>query len=270
MTETSTPAALFTERKAEAAGFSIRYFEAGEGDPLVVLHGAGGVRLTQALGLLSLDFRVLAVELPGWGDEPNDRSQTLGDLGDCVAAWAEAVGLEWYHLLGTSFGGAVALHLALRYPDRVSSLVLDAPAQFRVGARSPAQMSPEEMLRAFRAHPERKPLPQPPDPVAQARTWPVVDRLLVQAPEYDADVVARMAHCPVRTLVLFGTKDGVIPPENGRVYRRFMPNCTLQYVYDAAHSIQEDRAEAFADVAGDFLRRGLQYLVPDHDGMINP
>ena len=45
----------------------------------------------------------------------------------------------------------------------------------------------------------------------------------------------------------------MIPPENGRTYRRFMRNSSLQYVHDAAHDIQGDRAEAFADVVGDFL-----------------
>jgi hypothetical protein len=44
----------------------------------------------------------------------------------------------------------------------------------------------------------------------------------------------------------------------------------LQYVHDAAHDIQGDRAEAFADVVGDFLRRGMAFLVPDQDTLINP
>lgn len=268
---TETPAAsLFAERKAEADGFSVRYYEAGDGDPLLVVHGAGGVSLTPALGTLSQAFRVCAVELPGWGEQANERSQTLDDLAMTVAAAGEAIGLARYHLLGTSLGGAVALHLALLYPDRVSSLILEGPAQFRVGSRSPAEIPPDQLVRAFRAHPEREPAFQPPDPQAMARYWPIVDRVLTRAPAYDEDVVARMRDCQVRTLVLFGTKDGIIPPENGRTYRRYMPNCTLQYVYDAAHDIQADRAEAFADVTSDFLHRGVQYLLPDAGTLLNP
>ena len=79
-----------------------------------------------------------------------------------------------------------------------------------------------------------------------------------------------MAESDVRTLVLFGEFDGVIPPENGRTYRRFMKNSSLKYVQEAAHDIQGDRAEALAEVVGDFLRRGMAFLVPDQDTLINP
>ena len=47
-------------------------------------------------------------------------------------------------------------------------------------------------------------------------------------------------------------------------------NSSLQYVYDAAHDIQSDRPEAFADVVGDFLDRGMKFLINDQDGLINP
>jgi hypothetical protein len=49
-----------------------------------------------------------------------------------------------------------------------------------------------------------------------------------------------------------------------------MRNSSLQYVYDAAHDIQSDRPEAFADVVGDFLERGMKFLINDQDGLINP
>jgi pimeloyl-ACP methyl ester carboxylesterase len=260
----------FTERMAAADGFRLRYFEAGTGDPLVTIHGAGGVRLTPALDLLAAERRVIAVELPGFGGVPNDVSQSLDDLAGTVAALAAALGLERYHLLGTSLGGAVALHVALRFPGRVTSLVLEAPAQFRVGGRDPASLPAAEAVRAFRAHPDRAPAWEPADPARQAVSRPLVARVLTGTPEYDESVAERMTACPVRTLVLFGTRDGVIPPENGRIYRRLMPNCTLQYVYDAAHAIAQDRAAAFADVTGDFLRRGLRFLIREQDTLINP
>ena len=75
---------------------------------------------------------------------------------------------------------------------------------------------------------------------------------------------------PTRTLILFGRDDGIINPINGRVLRRNLRNSSLQYVYDAAHDIQSDRPEAFADVVGDFLERGMKFLINDQDGLINP
>ncbi len=65
------------EKSVEADGFTIRYWEEGEGDPVVVLHGAGGPVPSVALDLLSAQNRILLFELPGWGEQPNDRSQSL-------------------------------------------------------------------------------------------------------------------------------------------------------------------------------------------------
>jgi pimeloyl-ACP methyl ester carboxylesterase len=258
------------EKSVEADGFTIRYYEEGEGDPVVVLHGAGGPVPSVALDLLSAQNRILLFELPGWGEQPNDRSQSLADLGNTVVAAMDALGLERTHVMGTSLGGAVALHLALDHPERVTSLVLEAPAAFRVGSVPPPSLSPEQMVKAFRRHPDREPAWTGPNPEVMGRAWPIVERVLVSTPEYDEALTARMAQSDVRTLVLFGEFDGVIPPDNGRTYRRFMKNSSLQYVHDAAHDIQGDRAEAFADVVGDFLKRGMAFLVPDQDTLINP
>lgn len=258
------------QQTVAADGFDLRYEEAGDGPSLVVLHGAGGPRWSPALDLLAQDHRVILLELPGFGTEVNDRSQSLGDLAGTVAAFIDALGLAPTHVLGTSLGGAVGLHLALDHPDQVTSLVLEAPAAFRVGSTPPNQLSPEQFIKAFRRHPEREPHMTPPDPEQMARSWPVVERVLVSTPEYDEALVERMQSCGVRTLVLFGEFDGVIPVENGRTYRRHMSNCSFQIVHDAAHDIQGDRPEAFADVVGDFLRRGMAFLVPDKDTLINP
>jgi pimeloyl-ACP methyl ester carboxylesterase len=108
----------------------------------------------------------------------------------------------------------------------------------------------------------------PPDPEFMGRVWPTVERLMGDGS--DDELLARLADVPTKTLILFGRDDGIINPINGRALRRAMRNSSLQYVYDAAHDIQSDRPEAFADVVGDFLRRGMKFLINDQDGLINP
>jgi len=260
-----TPGADFTEHSVAADGFTVRYFEAGQGDPLIVLHGAGGPRFTVALDLLATRRRVILIEMPGFGAEPNTRTQTLAEMAGTVAAAVQALGIDRYHLLGTAFGGAVAVRLALAAPDRLISLVLEAPATFLVGAVPPGQA-----VRAFRMHRDRSPAFEPPDPAAMAIFLPLVDRLLASQPAYDEEVAGLLPQCFVRTLVLFGDEDGVIPAGNGRTFRRLMPNCVYILVHDAAHDIQGGRAEAFADVVGGFLDRGLQFLLPDASNLIHP
>ena len=76
----SSPGAAFREGHVEADGFRIRYCEAGEGAPLIHLHGAGGLRLTPAHDLLAQHYRVIAFEMPGFGNSPASRA-----IGGCVS-----------------------------------------------------------------------------------------------------------------------------------------------------------------------------------------
>ena len=86
MTLTEAPGAAFRESFVEADGFRIRYLEAGQGTPLVHLHGAGGLRLTPAHDLLRQQHRVIAFEMPGFGPSPeNTRTRTMADLAGTMA-----------------------------------------------------------------------------------------------------------------------------------------------------------------------------------------
>ena len=88
----AAPGAAFREGFIEADGFRIRYAEAGEGVPLVHLHGAGGLRLTPAHDLLARHFRVIAFEMPGFGHSPeNTRTRTLPELALTMARAADAL-----------------------------------------------------------------------------------------------------------------------------------------------------------------------------------
>src|SRR5207302_397293 len=76
----AAPGAAFREGFVEADGFRIRYAEAGEGAPLVHLHGAGGLRLSPAHDLLARQFRVIAFEMPGFGASPeNTSTETMAE-----------------------------------------------------------------------------------------------------------------------------------------------------------------------------------------------
>jgi pimeloyl-ACP methyl ester carboxylesterase len=142
----------FTRHTVNAAGFDIAYYEAGQGTPIVVLPGAGGPNLGPAYDSLAQQYRVIMIELPGWGATPNNVADFDG-LADQVVAAIDAIGLETFHLLGTSFGGACAIHLASNHPTRVISLTLESPAKLRVDSVNPAELPPEQFVAAFRSHP---------------------------------------------------------------------------------------------------------------------
>ncbi|PYN72331.1 MAG: hypothetical protein DMD97_23705 [Candidatus Rokuibacteriota bacterium] len=268
LTETSL-ASPFTEGFVEADGFRIRYLQAGQGVPLVHFHGAGGLRLTPAHELLSSRFRVVAFEMPGFGDSPeNKRTQTMPELASTMGWAISKLGIDTFNLMGTSFGGKTALWLALQSPQNVHALVLEAPAAIRQpGAASPAG-TPEEIARLLYAHPERLGSIPPPDPAVRAKTQPLVQRL--RGPDRDADLEARLPELPTPTLVLFGTRDRVIAPAMGRVYKDLLPSCHLVFVYDAGHGIGTDRPEAFTDVVTDFLERREAFVISRAETVIHP
>jgi pimeloyl-ACP methyl ester carboxylesterase len=260
---------MFTEGFVEADGFRIRYMEAGQGTPLVHLHGAGGLLLTSGHDLLSRQFRVIAFEMPGFGQSPeNTRTRDMPELASTMARAADKLGLDDYNLIGTSFGGKTALWQALQHPDRVTALVLEAPGARRPEGFEPPSGSPEEIARRLYAHPERVARPPTPDPAILEKHRRLVTRL--GGPARDDDLEQRFCELTAPTLVLFGTLDAVIPPEMGRLYKELIPNSHLVFVYDAGHVISADRPEAFTEVVADFLERHEAFIISRTETVIHP
>jgi pimeloyl-ACP methyl ester carboxylesterase len=264
------PDDLFTEGYVEADGFRIRYREAGQGEPLVCLHGAGGLRLSPAHVLLGQQYRVILFEAPGFGQSPaNDRSQSMAELAQTLARAIANLGVEPCNLMGNSFGGSLALWLAIQQPEQVQALVLVAPAAIRPEASAPPRhLSPEERMARLYAHPERQAPSSPPDTAIVEKQQALVQRLI--GPPRDEGLERRMTGLNLPVLVLFGTEDRMIPSEMGRLYSEKLPNCHLILVYDAGHAVDADRPEAFVSVVGDFLQRHEAFLVNRQSGLIHP
>src|SRR5579884_3017715 len=113
------------EGYVEADGFRIRWLESGHGRPLVWLHGAGGLQLKPGHHLLASHYRLIGLEMPGFGASPaNDRHQTSQQLAATMAQALRALALERCVLWGTSFGGRIALWLALEAPELIDKIVL--------------------------------------------------------------------------------------------------------------------------------------------------
>ncbi len=260
--------ASFSESFVDADGFSIRYLEAGTGKPLVFIHGAGGLHLSPAHRVLAEQFHVVAFEVPGFGTSPvNDRSNSVADIGATLVKAADQLGLGRFNLWGTSFGGAVAFWAAVSSPSSVDALVLEAPGVIlpQGGVRPAA--SPEEMRRRLYAHPERQPPAEPPEPEITAKQRAFVQRLQRIPRE---EVERRMAELDVPTLVVFGTRDQLISPDLGRVYREKMPKCHFVLLYDAGHEAAADRPEAFTSLVSDFIERREAFIVTQRSSLLHP
>jgi len=264
-----SPGGAFREGFVEVDGFRIRYCEAGQGPPLVHLHGAGGLRLNAAHDLLATRFGVIAVEMPGFGQsEENTRTRTIAELAMTIVKAADALGLDRFDLMGTSFGGKAALWLAVTHPERVRALVLEAPAAIRPQNAARVSGTPEQMAARLYAHPERMPPLPATAPKVQAKQQRLVARL--RGPDRDAELETAMRQLDTPTLVLFGTLDRVIPSGMGRHYKELLPNGHLVLVYDSGHAIGAERPEAFAEIVTDFLERHEAFLISRAETVIHP
>jgi len=267
--QAASPGGGFREAFVEADGFRIRYCEAGQGAPLVHLHGAGGLRLNASHDLLAERCRVIAVEMPGFGQsEENTRTHMMPELATTIVKAADALGLDRFDLMGTSFGGKAALWLAVQHPERVRALVLEAPAAIRPSRTAPVSGTPEQMAARLYAHPERMPPLPAADPAIQAKQQRLVVRL--RGPDRDAELEGALRQLDIPTLVLFGTLDRVIPPEMGRHYKELLPNGHLVLLYDAGHAIGAERPDAFVEVVTDFLDRHEAFLISRAETMMHP
>ena len=115
------------------AGHEIAYCEAGEGPPLICLHGLGGTKasfLPTMAALAPEGHRVIAIDLPGFGDSDKPHAAPFDApwYADVVTGLLDALGYERASFAGNSMGGRIALELGMCETDRVDRLVLLAPA----------------------------------------------------------------------------------------------------------------------------------------------
>jgi pimeloyl-ACP methyl ester carboxylesterase len=260
----------------DAAGIATNYLHAGDGAPVVLLHGSGpGVtayanwRLT--IPVLSQRLSVFAPDLVGFGftERPDDVDYSLDTWVSQVLGFLDALGLERVALVGNSFGGALALRLAARHPERVSKLVLmgsvGVPFEItdgldRVWGYEPSFESMRDLIGIF-AHSRElvsdelaqvryEASIQPGFQESFAAMFPAPRQRWVDAMVTPDDEIARLPH---PTLVVHGRDDRVIPLSNALHLLEVVPDVRLHVFGRCGHWTQIEHADAFGRLVLDFL-----------------
>ena len=278
---TDAKSAGFEERFLDARGSRLRYLVAGEGEPLVLVHGLGGAAANWlALAPLLLPGRRLIVpELPGHGgSSPLPAAPSLSPYADRLGLLLEHEGATPAAVVGHSLGGAVALRLALRRPESVSALVLAAAAGISSTARSARYaltvtgiLKPGRKIAPHRRRVARSALLKrlvfgrwgASDPPALP---PEVVEALLAGPARHTDTVSAATalvrddvrpdleriSCPV--LVLWGARDNQLPVDDAFDYARRL-QAPLRVIADCGHLLIVERPVACADAITGFLSR---------------
>jgi pimeloyl-ACP methyl ester carboxylesterase len=246
------------------AGATVRLWRGGRGAPLVFLHGAGGhPGWRPFMEALSAEFTVIAPEHPGFGssDDP-PWLDGVGDLAYFHLDLLAALGFERVHLMGTSLGGWVAAEMAVRNTARLASLCLVCAVGITAGGRPIPdifRMPVEENLRRYFADPalaaRRLADLAKADPEIAARNRATVMRLAYRPRFHNPDLAKWLHRIDVPTLLLWGEKDGLVPPEFGAAYRELIPGSRLVVLPDAGHAPFDEQQAAFVAAFRDFVSR---------------
>jgi 2-hydroxy-6-oxonona-2,4-dienedioate hydrolase len=116
-----------TSKVLETPEGNLHYHEAGEGPPLLLLHGSGpGVsgwaNFRGNLGIFSQSFRTLILDLPGFGGTPDVEGHPMMTAPAAVIRFLDGLGIDTTNILGNSMGGGVGARVAADHPDRVIRL----------------------------------------------------------------------------------------------------------------------------------------------------
>ena len=263
---------------AVAAGITTNYLEGGDraAPPVLLLHGSGpGVtayanwRLT--IPELSTALRVVAPDLVGFGftERPEGERYDMDTWVGQVVGLLDALGLERASVVGNSFGGALALRLAARHPDRVERLVLMGSVGVpftitdgldRVWGYQPSVESMLDLIGLF-AHSRElvtdelaevryRASIEPGFQESFAAMFPAPRQRWVDAMASSEADIRAIAH---DTLIIHGRDDLVIPLDNSLTLHHWISRSQLHVFGNCGHWAQIEHNRRFNQLVSNFL-----------------
>lgn len=272
-----------TSRFARTASWKLHYNEAGEGHPLLLLHGSGAgatgwSNFRPNIGPLAESFRVIALDAPGWGRSDAARPDEY-DHPAAVLELMDHLGLERAALVGNSMGGMTGLTFAARYPERVSHLITmgsgsfpqlptlfgagDGPSEglkiLFEGYRNPTPEVMKQLVEIMTFSPEfaTDELAQLRADGANARPDHLANFLAGAAgggPVRTAATPEQVASIAAPTLLIHGRDDRVVHYEHSLRLVSMIPDSRLVLLNRCGHWTQIEHADEFNRLVADFVR----------------
>ena len=263
-------------RSIVAGGIRTNYHDAGAGSPVLLIHGSGpGVSAWAnwrlAIPELAQRSRVIAPDMVGFGftDRPAGIAYTMDTWINHAVGLMDALELPVVDLVGNSFGGGLALALAIRHPQRVRRLVLMGavgvpfpitPGLDAVWGYEPSFEAMRKLLDIFAY--DRKLVS---DELAELRyqasirpgfqesfsaMFPAPRQRWVDALASREEDIRKLPH---ETLIIHGRDDQVIPLSTSLTFSQWISRSQLHVFGRCGHWTQIEHASRFARLVGDFL-----------------
>jgi pimeloyl-ACP methyl ester carboxylesterase len=256
---------------ARAKGLEIAYERAGEGPPLVLVHGAAadGRMWRPQLEALADEFTVVAWDEPGAGrssDLPTDFG--LADYAHCLAALIEALELGPAHLAGLSWGGTVVLELYRHHPELVATLIMidtyagwkgslpDEEVRARVAGmwemlEAPADEFDPTFPGLFAGDAPGEFAPLLAEVAADVRPASLRAQLLVMAAADQRDLLPEIA---LPTLLVWGELDARSPLDVAHQFEQAIPDTELVVIPNCGHVSNLERPDEVNEAVREFCR----------------
>ena len=266
---------------AKVDGEKIHYSRAGTGRPLLLIHGllGGSFCWRRNMEAFSRQHTVFAVDLPGHGESDADcrLDCSMPKQAERASSLLERLNLEEADVVGSSWGGAIAMFLAAQNA-KVRSLVLAAPvnpwSNFGTGRiRFLSRGMGETLLRMIwpvsrplyhtalarmYGDPRRLPAGTVEGYRSQVMRPGRIDNILNTLRCWERDVNTLCAVIPkikARSLLIWGTRDGAVDVRSAEPLRHALPQCQLKLIEGAGHLSFEETPEEFNRLVLDFIDR---------------
>jgi pimeloyl-ACP methyl ester carboxylesterase len=264
----SAGAVTYSLEQVKVRNASISTMVAGPPDapPMVMIHGLGATKASflTIVGRLARDYRVIALDLPGFGasSKPLGRYDAPWFSG-YVAGLLDALEVERAFLIGNSMGGRISMEVAMRAPERVEAIACLCPAaafSYRPGLLLARLMRPELSVLAGRLPRKRmregmKNLFADPtcvendwyeaaiddfldvwkNPRARVAFFRALRNIYLDEPEGEKGFWNRLSHMETPALFIYGKRDALITHRFGQKIRKHLPKATVKVWQDCGH-----------------------------------
>lgn len=263
-------------KSIRAAGIKTNYHDVGSGEPVFLIHGSGPgvsafVNWRFTMPSLSERYRVIAPDMVGFGytERPAGFKYDMDHWVRHIVGVMDALKIERAHVVGNSFGGALALALAIRHPTRVKRLVLMGSVGVRfqltpeldaIWGYEPSFENMRKLINIFAfdrrlvtdelARQRYQASIQPGFQESYAAMFPAPRQRWVNAMASPEEAIRAI---PNETLIVHGREDRVIPLSNGYKLLELIPNAQLHVFGRCGHWTQIEHAARFGRLLLDFF-----------------